>query len=179
MLDREVYVDQVYLNSILSYDPDTGILLWKHRPISNFNDGAVSAEAYQKSWNRRCAGKPAMTTLMNRGYLCGNLNGKMQLAHRVIWTMVYGESPEFIDHINGLRCDNRLCNLRSVSRSENARNRKVSINNKSGYLGIHRDSRTGKWVASIGLGYFDSLTDAVKARKNAEQLLGYHPNHGR
>lgn len=170
---------QEYLNSILVYNPDSGELRWKPRDITAFKDGAVSAASYQKSWNLRCAGKPAMTTVMNRGYLCGNLDGKMQLAHRVIWLMVYGETPKFIDHINGDRTDNRLRNLRSVTRSENARNRKTATNNTSGYTGVHLDTRTGKWVASIGLGYYNSLEEAAEARRSAERLLGYHPNHGR
>lgn len=172
-------MDQAYLNNILTYNPELGKLYWKHRPVSAFRDAALPAEAYCKSWNKRCAGKPAMTTMMNRGYLCGNLDGKMQLAHRVIWTMVYGELPEFIDHINGDRTDNKLVNLRSVTRTQNARNRKLQDNNKSGHTGIHKDVRTGKWVASIGLGYFELLEDAVAARKAAERALGYHENHGR
>jgi hypothetical protein len=172
-------MEQAYLTSILAYNPDTGELRWKPRPESSFRDGAVPASAYQKSWNRRCAGKPALTAVMNRGYLCGNIEGKMQLAHRVIWTMVHGSVPGFIDHINGDKQDNRLCNLRCVSRSENARNRKTAVNNTSGYTGVHKDTRSGKWSASIGLGYFDTLEEAAAARKKAEALLGYHANHGR
>lgn len=172
-------MDQAYLNSILTYNSDSGKLYWKRRPVSAFKDAALPAEAYCKSWNKRCAEKPAMTTVMNRGYLCGNLDGKMQLAHRIIWTMAHGVTPGFVDHINGVRTDNRLVNLRCVTQSQNARNRKLQDNNKSGYTGVHKDSRTGKWVASIGLGYFESLESAVAARKAAEKVLGYHENHGR
>jgi len=105
----------------------------------------------------------------------------------VIWAIVHGEWPEWqIDHINGVRRDTRLCNLRSVSASENSRNCALSTRNKSGSIGVCWDAHHNKWHASIkvdgrqvALGRFSEFENAVSARKAAEAKYGYHVNHGR
>lgn len=100
--------------------------------------------------------------------------------------MTIGEWPEFVDHINGDRTDNKIENLRSCSRLENSVNRAVASHNKSGVLGVHYDKSRGKWAAEIKvnkkkvyLGRFDSIDEAKTARKIAEVKYGFHPNHGR
>ncbi len=82
------------------------------------------------------------------------------------------------DHINGDGLDNRRCNLRPATRSQNGINRDRQTNNTSGYKGIHWFGRTRKWMAYIGLngknvhlGYFSNLADAVAAREKAESEL--------
>lgn len=77
------------------------------------------------------------------------------------------------DHINGNRIDNRKCNLRQASYSQNAMNRKVKSTNKTGYTGIYESSgRFGVNITinkeTIFLGYFDNIKDAIKARQDAE-----------
>jgi hypothetical protein len=110
------------------------------------------------------------------------------MAHRIIWKHVTGNDPEFIDHINHDRTDNRIENLRSVSTVENCQNQTLSKSNKSGVLGVHWNTRQRKWIASIRrpgvgfselLGRFDSVEEAAVCRRAAETEANFHPNHGR
>lgn len=93
-----------------------------------------------------------------------------------------------IDHINGIRSDNRLCNLRDVSALENRRNSALHGRNKSGVSGVRKrtDRKGERWIArvyldgkAIHLGSFDTFDAAVTARRGAERKYGYHSNHGR
>jgi hypothetical protein len=109
-------------------------------------------------------------------------------AHRIAWQIVHGDIPAglVIDHINGVVSDNRLCNLRLVTRSINQRNQKRYKNNTSGRTGVHWYKPYGNWRTEIrvsgvdiSLGYFNNFNDAVVARQNAERRYGFHINHGR
>ena len=80
----------------------------------------------------------------------------------------------------------RSANLRDVTNAENARNMAMSSLNSSGVSGVYLHRQTGKWCAqirafgkTIGLGLFSDKADAIIARKAAERVLNYHPNHGR
>jgi hypothetical protein len=166
----------------LTYDSNEGILFWKARPEDVFQ----TRRAFS-TWNARYAGLPAGTHSKD-GYLRICFKGKrFVLAHRVAWALFYGEWPKHdIDHINGVRSDNRICNLRSVTRTENLRNRKIGKANKSGCMGVSWIVSAGKWRARIGdngkdmpLGCFSDKDEAIAARRKAEIRLGYHPNHGR
>lgn len=72
-----------------------------------------------------------------RGYLLIKINNKSYLAHRLAWLIEYGTMPKLIDHINGNTLDNRICNLREASFSENVQNSKKRKNNKLGIKGIY------------------------------------------
>ena len=166
--------DPAYLRSRLDYDADTGALVWRHNPTAS------------ASWNTRWTGEDAFTAVTD-GYRTGRLDGTQHLAHRLVWAWHYGEWPvEQIDHINGDRGDNRIENLRQVSNTENARNASVSRNNTSGVTGVWWDKRRNRWRAEIKvdrqkmvLGAFACISDAVAARKAAEQRFGFHENHGK
>ena len=176
-----------FLRNILRYDPDTGKLFWLERTTDMFVDGMRSAEHACKAWNSRHAGKEAFTSIGSHGYRVGGINGNNFRAHRVIWAIAYGQWPEQeIDHINGIKHDNRLENLRSVSHAENHKNQKRHSNNTSGVVGVYLIKRSGKWRAEIcvggkskSLGNFTDMADAIAARQKAEQELGFHKNHGR
>jgi hypothetical protein len=116
----------------------------------------------------------------NHGYLVISLNGKTYLAHRLAWLINKGEPlPKIIDHINGDKLDNRICNLRSVTKSENNWNQKRhSINNMSKELGVSFNKRSGKYTSGITknyiyyhLGTFSTLKEASDAYKNAKKVL--------
>jgi hypothetical protein len=170
-----------YLNEVLNYDPETGLLRWKVRALHHFN-----SEGFGKSWNSRWANKEAFTHVNSSGYRTGGLLGELWGAHRVIYKLITGVDPDQVDHIDGDKVNNRFENLRSVSAEENMRNQKQRVSNSSGITGVYWHSEAEKWCAAIRaygtpmqLGYFDSLEAAATVRKAAEVKYGYHENHGR
>lgn len=172
------------LRQILDYDPETGLLTWRERTPDLFSDEGTSAAKRCALWNARYAGTPAFTSRHNRGYLMGFINNRAFLTHRIIWMLVHGEQPDDVDHINGDRVDNRLANLRNVSRSVNLRNSKMRRDNTSGINGVSREG--SRWAAYITvnrkrkfLGYFYTVEDAAAARKAAEvRVGGFTARHG-
>ena len=180
-----INLTQNLLHEIFAYDPETGVLSHKDRPRWMFKSGYNGGETSWKTWNTQNAGK-AVANCGSGGYLRVNINGNRYFAHRLIWVMVNGEWPEEIDHINGDRTDNRLCNLRAVSRQENLRNLAKRSDNSSGHTGVSFSKRDGVYVAYIGIGNktkvigrYSTAEEAAEARHNAQIDLGYHENHGR
>lgn len=120
------------------------------------------------------------------GYSALKLDGKMILTARIIYAMHHGDPAEKdVDHINHLKSDNRIENLRLVTHQQNLRNQSKSKNNKSGTTGVFFCNTFNQWVAQIRvdgkivtLGYFKKKRDAIFRRKLAEIAYGYHPNHG-
>lgn len=173
------------LRKLLRYEPDTGRLFWLKRDVSMFTDGGHSASQECGRWNTRYAGKEAMTADTGQGYRGGPVMRISCKAHRVIWAIVHGEWPDEIDHINGNRADNRIVNLRSVTRSENMLNKAAYRSKSTGVPGVSQ-SRSNTWRANIKhngvihwLGTFPTFDEAVAVRKAAERQYGFHPNHGR
>lgn len=164
---------------LLRYEPDTGHLYWLTRPRVFFR-----SDGEHRRWNGRYAGKRAFT-LNSYGYRDGMIFRKMYRAHAVAWALHTGEWPDGqIDHINGDRDDNRIDNLRVVTRSENCRNTPLRKNNSSGVMGVSKLRyrwrayiRTGE--KNVHLGVFNTIEEATAARQAAELTHGYHPNHGR
>lgn len=172
----ETLPDQDTLKQPLDYDPETGKLYWKARPREMF-----SSDRAWKSWNVRFAGASALTSNHN-GYLRGAVDGVNHFAHRVIWKLVFGYEPDQIDHVNGVRSDNTLSNLREVDQLTNMKNKKVYQNNNSGTGGVSWQKCNSRWTVNIGGRYVGNFVDfdvAVAARKQAELDLDYHLNHGR
>lgn len=175
------------LNKLLKYNPETGEFFWRQRDISFFKEGKNSASHACNAWNAKNANKPAFTADDSHGYRHGRIFGVAYQAHRVAWAVSRGEWPsKFIDHINGVKDDNRISNLRLASITDNNRNMRKSRRNKSGCVGVYLHKNTGKWAASIGcqgkavhLGYFEKKQDAIATRKRAEIQYGYHKNHGK
>lgn len=167
------------LRQLLDYDPATGVLTWKPRPLEMFaGDVRICG-----TWNTRYAGKPALSHVDAHGYRIGAIHGTNYLAHRVVWKMVHGADPSGeIDHINGDRADNHIDNLRDVSKSGNQRNAARRKDNQSGTTGVYWHKVAGKWAATIGnksIGIFDSKDEAIFARTTAQEMAGYHENHGK
>lgn len=91
-----------------------------------------------------------------RGYVRTKLFSKMTFAHRVIWEMHNGDVPEGmeIDHINGVKHDNRIENLRCVDRWVNCKNMAKGKDNKSGQTGVSYVESRNVWVVSIQVNKF-------------------------
>lgn len=144
----------------LSYDPETGELRWKVPSCNSVKAGNVAG------------------ALAPDGYRCIKLGPKIFGAHRLAWFIVHGEWPDGeIDHINGIRDDNRIANLRDISRQGNVHNRRKSWS-ASGYLGVSRNH--GRWRASISvngrtitIGNFGTPEEAHAAYLEAKRRL--HP----
>lgn len=170
------------LKEFLEYDSLSGLMTWLERDRKWFPSAAAAGR-----WNMKNAGRPAFTAMMKSGYLYGPLPRLQVRAHRVAWAIFYGAWPgEIMDHINGIKTDNRIANLRVVSSSDNNRNRALSVSNSSGYIGVSFIKMTGKWSASVWvnggsvwLGTFDTADEAAKARASANLRYGFHENHGR
>lgn len=149
------------LHRLLVCDPDAGKLFWKERPGQN-------------AWNSRHARKEAFTCLGRDGYRRGAILGRNYQAHRVIWAMVHGEWPtDQIDHINGVRSENRIGNLRHVTQAQNKANggKRPRRNPTSRFIGVERVAATGKWGATVPFqgkrnwcGTFLTEEDAARAR---------------
>lgn len=173
---RDLTLEQV--SSLLRHDPSTGKLYWRTRPRSMF-DSTRSCSW----WNARFAEKEAFTSPNREGYRRGTILGKTLAAHRVIWLLETGEWPDVVDHINGVKDDNRFVNLRSVSHAENCRNQKLAINNTSGVAGVSWHKPLSKWRVQASengkkkhVGYYDDFASAAKVAKARN---GFHENHGR
>ena len=169
-----------YLKACFSYDPGTSVLTWKERPRDHF----PSPTGYG-IFKARYAGKPAGAP-HNAGYLQVRVAPGNYLAHRVCWAVYYGKWPTLdIDHINGIRTDNRIINLRDVSRQTNLRNAFRRPRNTSGHNGVTWSKHSEKWQAQVTmqgknhyLGLFDNIADAVAARQRANEQFGFSPRHG-
>ncbi len=150
---------------LFDYDPESGDLRWKTRAARCIAVGAKAG------------------TLKRDGYVQVTVKKKCYQAHRVAWAVVHGAWPvKDIDHINGVRADNRLANLREVTPHENMQNqrRAHSSNTSAGILGVHFYRRTGRWRATIWangknrfLGYHATADEASAAYLKAKREL--HP----
>lgn len=127
-----------------------------------------------------------VTSKHQHGYYIAVVNGKRYRVHRLIFLYMTGNLPDgFVDHINGDRTDNRWCNLRIVQKLDNQRNQGVRVDNLTGRTGVYWYPPLNKYQAQITvdgkrkhLGYFQTLDQAVHARKTAESEHGFHANHG-
>ncbi len=144
------------LREVFEYNEVTGIVTWK-KGMKGHGTGAGEVAGSGKSGP----------------YLVVKLNKQNYLLHRIIWKLVTGEDPDIIDHLNGDRRDNRLCNLRSTSTSQNNYNRTINNRNTSGHRGVSRaNSMINPWLAKLGgvyLGCFNTFEEAVEARLQAEK----------
>lgn len=161
-----------FVRSILDYDPETGVLTWRLRTDVDHE------------WNTSWAGKPA-GRVDHWGYRVLSINFLEYKAHRIAWLHVTGAWPkDFLDHVNGARADNRLCNLREASQSQNMANRSVTKRSSSGVKGVQWDAKNKKWRASIAvnrkafnLGRYKDLEDAKAAY--AKAVVRFHGDFAR
>ncbi|MBX2989467.1 MAG: HNH endonuclease [Bdellovibrionaceae bacterium] len=144
-------VTQAQVKELLDYDPATGLFRWR---VSNSNRVKVGAIA---------------GSINAIGYRAIGINGRLFLAHRLAWIYMHESIPaQFcIDHVNGIKNDNRLVNLRLATRRQQQGNLKSHNSNTSGHRGVFLNKKTGKYYAHIGnkhLGTFSSLDEARSFR---------------
>lgn len=138
-------ITQAELKEQLHYDPETGIFTWLSKRF----------------------GKIAGTTNKYSGYVVITIKQYKIQAHRLAWLYVNGYMPKIIDHINGKRNDNRVCNLRDCLQYQNMCNIKMHISNTSGFKGVDYVKRLNKFRARCrfkgiryDLGLFSNALDA-------------------
>lgn len=146
---------------LLSYDAETGVFTW------NVSRGTKKAGSIAGKTN-------------NKGYRVISINRHHYGAHRLAYLITYGLWPTYeIDHKNGIKTDNRISNLRDVTRAINKQNTKKSYaNNGSGLLGVSFSKRTGRWYSRIcvdgknkSLGFYDSPDKAHAAYMKAKGFM--------
>lgn len=152
MASKTSTLTRARLQDILVYDPVTGLFRWRHHRGS----------------------KPAGSlagTIDRHGYLRITIDGRGYRAHRLAFLYMEGAlPPDQVDHINGEKIDNRWANLRHASRLQNARNKGIRINNKTGFIGVSICPETKRFRASIfhdgkgrNIGRYDYAVDAARA----------------
>lgn len=146
------------LRELVLYDAATGVF------INRITRGRGAIAGSVAGW-KHCA-----------GYLSIRIDGRAYLCHRLAWLYVRGVWPiDQIDHINGIRTDNRIANLRECSNAENCQNMRPHRDG-AGLLGASWEKRCGKWQSGIGiggkrvhLGYYATREEAHAAYLQAKQ----------
>lgn len=158
------------VRSVVSYDAEAGTFMW----LCNRKGGSARV------------GASAGCTRPD-GYVHIVIDGERHYAHRLAWQMEVGLIPSGmeIDHIDHNPSNNKIGNLRLVTRSGNRKNRSRDSRNKSGVNGVHWSENAKAWAVQVRsdrktkhIGYFKDLKKASEARRAAEAALGFHPNHG-
>ena len=153
----------------LSYDPETGHFTWIRSPS-----------------NRVKVGQVAGSLCKYRGYRSIRVLGKLYLAHRLAFISMGKSVPEYVDHVNGIKDDNRWVNLRGATFSQNQQNKVKQRNNTSGYKGVSWNNSRKKWQAhitvdrkTIYLGLYINPKEAHEAyKKAADNHFGDYKNYG-
>lgn len=147
---------------LLDYDKETGLFTWRNPA------------------NPKWLGRIAGCLKKDKGYVEIRVKGAQFKAHRLAWVVTYKKWPsDEIDHINGVRHDNRIANLRDVTKSGNICNLKgAKSNSKSGLLGVWYDRYTKRWESQIALngknkhlGRFNTPEEAHQAYLKAKREL--------
>lgn len=174
-LKKNKYLTQSRLTELLHYDPTTGIFTWIKQVCNSVNVGDIAGSEHKVD-----------------GYIQIGVDGVLYRAHRLAFLYMTGAFPDVhVDHISGLRADNRWTNLRNADALINLKNAKLSRNNKTGIIGVsitQAKNTRGKtyFYASITVNYKSiplyhgkDLFEACCRRKSAEIKHGFHVNHGR
>ena len=154
-------IDCNQLREILEYQPETGLFFWKKKR----NGISVGQLAGGKDRD---------------GYIRIRIDNVKYAAHRLAWMYIHNDFPKnFIDHINGIKIDNRICNIRDVTRSENMQNL-FKPQGRNIYIGVYKNQNANTWYSKIEingkqirLGTFKTPEEANIAYKKAKLI--YHP----
>ena len=153
---------QERLKELFSYNPETGVFIRRIATCNRVKSGSIAG------------------SFSSQGYKQIRIDYKKYLSHRLAWLYVHGVWPiNQIDHINHVKDDNRIANLRLATRSQNQWNQKKCYNNTSGYKGVCWQKQDKKWRAQIwvngkckNLGNYKDIKEAAKAYEKA--AVKYH-----
>lgn len=148
-------ITQTELRRLFEYEPNTG--------------------RFRRLVKRHHSHQDYPSSRHSRGYRQITIGGRTYLMHRLVWLYVHGFMPGQIDHINGDRTDNRLCNLREVTQSQNNANSARRKDSTSGVKGVYFSRQKNKWAARIKpsgskrvhLGFFADRNEAANAYAKA------------
>lgn len=157
--DKQDWISLATARKYLSYDPETGIITYA-LPVHKYDGRVLEAGTEAGCINKE-------------GYRQISLNGRQYLSHRLAWFLHYGEWPkQYLDHVDGIRTNNSISNLKDVSHQENMNNKDASrkaLNKR--YPGVSYDAKEKlfKAVAEYGdkkevVGLFDDPKLAYMAR---------------
>ena len=163
-------ITQETLKKYLRYEPDSGLFI-RVAPYGRHAARKAGEIAGCKSGS---------------GYLYIRIEGTRHSSHRLAFLYMNGEfPPEYVDHVNHVKDDNRWCNLRLANKVQNSHNQSMYSTNTSGVTGVSWNTRQEKWSAeimvngeAIFLGRVTNKAEAIKLRKAAEIKYGFHANHG-
>ena len=171
--------ERARLFDLFDYDRDTGDLIRRPRPRSEFKSDR-DFNIWNTRWNGHPAGCPKDTGI------AVEVDGIRYQAHRLIWKMVHGEPvPDIIDHRDVDNQNNRIDNLRAATDGQNTTNGHRRCDNVTGVKGVSYSKERWKYYAqlsvggkTISLGRFDTLEEAAAARrKAAEEIYGEFARH--
>ena len=129
---QEAAVEAARLRELLEYDAETGLFRWRVNKSSAARAGDIAGSRH------------------NKEYLCIRIDGVSYLCHRLAWLYAYGVWPiDQLDHVNGRRADNRLCNLRECSNAQNCQNVRSHRDGTSQYIGVSWNTEKRKWMAQL------------------------------
>lgn len=152
-------ITQEYLQSILNYNPGSGILVWKFR------------EDRTPQWNGRYSGMEAgCVTYFERGgpYRVLNIDNKTYLVHRIIWFYYHGYIPDQVDHKDGNGVNNKIINLRDASQTLNNANSNIKVRGTERH-GRGFKARIKIKGETIYLGTYDTESEAHTVFKEAHK----------
>ena len=167
MTGSKYMINKEILREYFDYNPESGAVTW----IKNPKRGQ---KVLGKDFGSHC-----------QGYLMGMFKRKTYKVHRLIWMWMTGSWPDKdVDHINGIRDDNRWCNLRLADDTQNQQNAKMPKTNTSGVKGVSWHKRDKKWVVNLkvkGKNYcFGAFKDFELAELVATEARDkYHGNFAR
>ena len=152
----QIMITQSELKELVNYDKDSGIFTWKKKTSNRVKVGSV------------------VGNLHNCGYIEMRVGGTRCLAHRLAFLYEHGYMPNLVDHVNGNKQDNRICNLREATYQRNAYNSKIRSDNKSGVRCVSWNKTSNKWEVRVKLNgklnHYGNYSDLDVAKKVADKI---------
>ena len=151
LTDKEKYIVEK-----LSYNPETGLVSWKSGPAS-YRAGSIAGN------------------LRPDGYIDIRVDGRLIRAHRIAWFLHHGRWPiHQIDHMNGIRNDNRIENLRECTPRQNSQNsikrtRSNGASYTSSLVGVSWSNRRNRWIAQMRINGPNTYLGSYKSEQEAYQ----------